>query len=89
MPGLIVGVPSLLVLKQPDLGSAIVFHRGRLAMLVLARAFGPGCVHIESPGARRLLALKQLGVGPREWWRSRRCSSPGARTSMTRCGLVS
>ena len=41
-PGIIVGVPFLLVLKQPDLGSAIVFVGILFAMLFWA-GVRPGC----------------------------------------------
>jgi len=50
LPGVIAGVPALLILKQPDLGSALV-----LLPIMLAMCYAAGV-----PG-RRILAL--LGVG--------------------------
>ena len=50
MPGLIVGVPFLLVLKQPDLGSAIVFIGVAFAMLFWAGVRPRLLFMIASPG---------------------------------------
>jgi rod shape determining protein RodA len=57
MPGLIVGVPFLLVLKQPDLGSAIVFIGVAFAMLFWAGVRPRLLFMIASPGLSLLLAF--------------------------------
>ena len=85
VPGLIVGVPFLLVLKQPDLGSAIVFIGILFAMLFWAGRAAPAPVPARLARAQPAAGVQQLGVGRSGWWCSRRCSSSGARTSTTRC----
>jgi rod shape determining protein RodA len=57
MPGLIVGAPFLLVLKQPDLGSAIVFIGIAFAMLFWAGVRPRLLFMIASPGLSLLLAF--------------------------------
>jgi rod shape determining protein RodA len=56
-PGLIVGAPFLLVLKQPDLGSAIVFIGIAFAMLFWAGVRPRLLFMIASPGLSLLLAF--------------------------------
>jgi rod shape determining protein RodA len=56
-PALIVGVPFLLVLKQPDLGSAIVFIGIFFAMLFWAGVRPRLLFLIASPGVSLLLAF--------------------------------
>lgn len=56
-PGLIVGVPFLLVLKQPDLGSAIVFIGILFAMLFWAGVRPRLLFLLGSPGLSLLLAF--------------------------------
>ena len=56
-PGLIVGVPFLLVLKQPDLGSAIVFIGIFFAMLFWAGVRPRLLFLLASPGISLLLAF--------------------------------
>jgi rod shape determining protein RodA len=57
MPGLIVGAPFLLVLKQPDLGSAIVFIGVAFAMLFWSGVRPRLLFMIASPGLSLLLAF--------------------------------
>ncbi len=56
-PGLIVGIPFLLVLKQPDLGSALVFVGIAFAMLFWAGTRPLLLLLIASPGISLLLAF--------------------------------
>jgi rod shape determining protein RodA len=63
MPGLIVGVPFLLVLKQPDLGSAIVFIGVAFAMLFWAGVRPRLLFMIASPGLSLLLAFNNWAWG--------------------------
>jgi rod shape determining protein RodA len=56
-PGIIVGVPFLLVLKQPDLGSAIVFIGILFAMLFWAGVRPRLLFLLASPGMSLLLAF--------------------------------
>ena len=63
MPGLIVGVPFLLVLKQPDLGSAIVFIGIAFAMLFWAGVRPRLLFMIASPGLSLLLAFNNWAWG--------------------------
>jgi rod shape determining protein RodA len=56
-PGLIVGAPFLLVLKQPDLGSAIVFIGILFAMLFWAGVRPRLLFLLASPGLSLLLAF--------------------------------
>jgi rod shape determining protein RodA len=63
MPGLIVGVPFLLVLKQPDLGSAIVFIGVAFAMLFWAGVRPRLLFMIASPGLSLLLAFNTWAWG--------------------------
>jgi rod shape determining protein RodA len=62
-PGLIVGVPFLLVLKQPDLGSAIVFIGIAFAMLFWAGVRPRLLFMIASPGLSLLLAFNNWAWG--------------------------
>ena len=57
IPGIIVGAPFLLVLKQPDLGSAIVFIGIAFAMLFWAGVRPRLLFLIASPGLSLLLAF--------------------------------
>ena len=57
VPGIIVGAPFLLVLKQPDLGSAIVFIGIAFAMLLWAGVRPRLLFLIASPGLSLLLAF--------------------------------
>jgi len=57
VPGLIVGAPFILVLKQPDLGSAIVFIGVAFAMLFWAGVRPRLLFMIASPGLSLLLAF--------------------------------
>jgi rod shape determining protein RodA len=63
LPGLIVGVPFLLVLKQPDLGSAIVFIGVAFAMLFWAGVRPRLLFMIASPGLSLLLAFNNWAWG--------------------------
>jgi rod shape determining protein RodA len=63
IPGLIVGVPFLLVLKQPDLGSAIVFIGIAFAMLFWAGVRPRLLFLIASPVVSLLLAFNTLAWG--------------------------
>jgi len=63
VPGLIVGVPFLLVLKQPDLGSAIVFIGIAFAMLFWAGVRPRLLFMIASPGLSLLLAFNNWAWG--------------------------
>ena len=63
MPGLIVGVPFLLVLKQPDLGSAIVFIGIAFAMLFWAGVRPRLLFMVASPGLSLLLAFNNWTWG--------------------------
>jgi rod shape determining protein RodA len=63
VPGLIVGVPFLLVLKQPDLGSAIVFIGVAFAMLFWAGVRPRLLFMIASPGLSLLLAFNNWAWG--------------------------
>ncbi|HSC58183.1 MAG TPA: rod shape-determining protein RodA [Gemmatimonadales bacterium] len=60
---LIVGVPALLVLKQPDLGSAIVFGGILFAMLYWAGVRVPLLVFLASPLVSLLLAFSVWSWG--------------------------
>ncbi|HET7599486.1 MAG TPA: rod shape-determining protein RodA [Gemmatimonadales bacterium] len=59
-PGLIVGVPFLLVLKQPDLGSALVFIGIFFAMLYWAGVRPRLLFMLASPGVSLLLAFSNV-----------------------------
>lgn len=61
MPSLIVGVPFLLVLKQPDLGSALVFVGILFAMLFWAGARPLVLFLVASPAFSLLLGFSTLG----------------------------
>jgi rod shape determining protein RodA len=63
MPGVIVGVPFLLVLKQPDLGSAIVFIGVAFAMLFWSGVRPRLLFMIASPGLSLLLAFNNWAWG--------------------------
>lgn len=62
IPCLIVGVPFLLVMAQPDLGSAIVFIGILFAMLFWAGTRPSLLLLLASPGISLLLAAKS------SWW---------------------
>ncbi len=62
-PGLIVGIPFLLVMKQPDLGSAIVFIGVFFAMLFWAGVRPRLLFLVASPGISLLLAFSNLSWG--------------------------
>jgi len=62
-PGLIVGIPFLLVLKQPDLGSAIVFVGIAFAMLFWAGVRPRLLFLLASPGLSLLLAFNDWTWG--------------------------
>jgi rod shape determining protein RodA len=59
-PGLIVGVPFLLVLRQPDLGSALVFVGIFFAMMFWAGVRPRLLFMIASPGISLLLAFSNV-----------------------------
>ena len=63
VPGLIVGMPFLLVLKQPDLGSAIVFVGIAFAMLFWAGVRPRLLFLLASPGLSLLLAFNDWTWG--------------------------
>ncbi len=63
IPGIIVGVPFLLVLKQPDLGSAIVFVGIVFAMLFWAGVRPRLLFLLASPVISLLLAFNTLAWG--------------------------
>ena len=63
IPGLIVGAPFLLVLKQPDLGSAIVFVGIAFAMLFWAGVRPRLLFLLASPGLSLLLAFNDWTWG--------------------------
>ena len=63
VPGLIVGIPFLLVLKQPDLGSAIVFVGIAFAMLFWAGVRPRLLFLLASPGLSLLLAFNDWTWG--------------------------
>jgi rod shape determining protein RodA len=63
IPAAIVGVPFLLVLKQPDLGSAIVFIGISFAMLFWAGVPARLLFLIASPGLSLLLAFNNWAWG--------------------------
>jgi rod shape determining protein RodA len=63
VPGIIVGVPFLLVLKQPDLGSAIVFIGILFAMLFWAGVRPRLLFLLASPVISLLLAFNTLAWG--------------------------
>jgi rod shape determining protein RodA len=63
VPGLIVGVPFLLVLKQPDLGSAIVFIGIAFAMLFWSGVRPRLLFLVASPGLSLLLAFSNWAWG--------------------------
>src|SRR3954471_14973621 len=63
IPGIIVGVPFLLVLKQPDLGSAIVFIGIAFAMLFWSGVRPRLLFMIASPGLSLLLAFNNWAWG--------------------------
>jgi rod shape determining protein RodA len=62
-PSIIVGLPFLLVLKQPDLGSAIVFIGIAFAMLFWAGVRPRLLFMIASPGLSLLLAFNNWAWG--------------------------
>jgi rod shape determining protein RodA len=62
-PSIIVGLPFLLVLKQPDLGSAIVFIGVAFAMLFWAGVRPRLLFMIASPGLSLLLAFNNWAWG--------------------------
>lgn len=62
-PGLIVGVPFLLVLRQPDLGSALVFVGIFFAMLFWAGVRPRLLFLLASPGVSLLLAFSTVTWG--------------------------
>ena len=59
-PGLIVGVPFLLVLRQPDLGSALVFVGVFFAMMFWSGVRPRLLFMIASPGISLLMAFSNL-----------------------------
>jgi rod shape determining protein RodA len=63
VPGLIIGIPFLLVLKQPDLGSAIVFIGIAFAMLFWAGVRPRLLFLLASPGLSLLLAFNNWSWG--------------------------
>ena len=63
VPGLIIGTPFLLVLKQPDLGSAIVFIGIAFAMLFWAGVRPRLLFLLASPGLSLLLAFNDWTWG--------------------------
>jgi rod shape determining protein RodA len=63
VPGLIIGIPFLLVLKQPDLGSAIVFVGIAFAMLFWAGVRPRLLFLLASPGLSLLLAFNDWSWG--------------------------
>ena len=63
VPGMIVGVPFFLVLKQPDLGSAIVFVGIAFAMLFWAGVRPRLLFLLASPGLSLLLAFNDWTWG--------------------------
>jgi len=63
VPGLIVGVPFLLVMKQPDLGSAIVFIGIFFATLFWAGVRPRLLFLLASPGISLLLAFSNVSWG--------------------------
>src|SRR5919107_982793 len=63
VPGMIVGAPFLLVLKQPDLGSAIVFIGIAFAMLFWSGVRPRLLFMIASPGLSLLLAFNNWAWG--------------------------
>jgi rod shape determining protein RodA len=62
-PGMIVGIPFLLVLKQPDLGSAIVFMGIAFAMLFWSGVRPRLLFLVASPGLSLLLAFNNWTWG--------------------------
>ena len=62
-PGIIVGVPFLLVMKQPDLGSAIVFVGILFAMLFWAGVRPRLLFLLASPGPEPAARVLRLGLG--------------------------
>jgi rod shape determining protein RodA len=62
-PGIIVGIPFLLVLKQPDLGSAIVFMGIAFAMLFWSGVRPRLLFLLASPGLSLLLAFNNWTWG--------------------------
>jgi rod shape determining protein RodA len=62
-PGMIVGAPFLLVLKQPDLGSAIVFIGIAFAMLFWSGVRPRLLFMVASPGLSLLLAFNNWAWG--------------------------
>ena len=62
-PGIIVGIPFLLVLKQPDLGSAIVFMGIAFAMLFWSGVRPRLLFLVASPGLSLLLAFNNWSWG--------------------------
>src|SRR5439155_3264264 len=63
MPGIITGLPCLLVLKQPDLGSAIVFVAILFFMLFWAGAKPSLLLLAASPGIGLVLAFSTVTWG--------------------------
>jgi len=61
-PCLIAGVPFLLVLKQPDLGSAIVFI-GILFLMLFWAGVKPSALHAGQPGVEPVPGVQYLDVG--------------------------
>ncbi len=88
VPGLIVGVPFLLVLKQPDLGSAIVFIGIAFAMLFWAGVRPRLLFMIASPGLSLLLAFNNWAWGAWMVGFTDPARRSGGPTSTTRRGLV-
>jgi rod shape determining protein RodA len=62
-PGMIIGIPFLLVLKQPDLGSAIVFVGIAFAMLFWSGVRPRLLFMLASPGLSLLLAFNDWTWG--------------------------
>jgi len=80
IPGIIAGVPCLLVLKQPDLGSAIVFMAILFLVLFWAGTKPSLLVLAASPVIGLVLAFSPLpGASGSPYWP--RCCSGGDPTS--------
>ena len=89
VPGLIVGVPFLLVLKQPDLGSAIVFIGIAFAMLFWAGVRPRLLFLLASPGLSLLLAFNNWAWGAWMVVFTAAAGRSGGRTSTTRWSVWS
>src|SRR5437667_6891855 len=74
MPGIITGLPCLLVLKQPDLGSAIVFVAILFFMLFWAGAKPSLLLLAASPGIGLVLAFSTVTWGV---WNASTSPMPG------------